>query len=640
MKNMSIRTKLLTLGIVLPALLVAVLFGLYSHKARQDAIDAYVAKARAVCLTAESTRQEMENKWAKGIFTPEMLRNWAEKGEKDKVLDAVPVVTAWKAAMLRAKEGGYKFKTPKFHPRNPANQPDAQEGKALNLFKTQGLKEYYVIDKKDNDIRYFRPVVLTKPCLLCHGDPATSQQLWGNDKGLDATGAHMEGWKVGQIHGAFEVIQSLSKADKEVSASLLGGGGAVLGGMLVYALLFSLFITRSFVLPLRKTVNMIEGLEKGNLDDRLHMDRNDEIGKLAKTMDSFADDLKHEVLTAFNRLAEGDFTFTAHGLIGAPLAKANTSLNRLMAQIQQTSDKINMGAVQVSDSSQSLSQGATEQASSLEEISASMNQLSSQTKTNAENASQANQLANEAHAAADKGNDQMQQMVTAMADINDSGQNIAKIIKVIDEIAFQTNLLALNAAVEAARAGQHGKGFAVVAEEVRNLAGRSAKAASETAALIENSVQKASDGAQIADHTAEALAEIVNKVTKVTDLVAEIAASSNEQAQGISQINTGISQIDQVTQQNTATAEETAASSEELTGLANELRRMLEGFRLSTGGVRPAALPAPKPAASAAPKAPKRPALPAGPSIGPNGWGKSASDEPLIALDDDEFGRY
>jgi methyl-accepting chemotaxis protein len=638
MSNMSIRFKLLTLGIVLPALLVAVLFGLYSQKARMDAVNAYVAKARAICLTAESTRQEMEDKWAKGIFTPEMLRGWAEKGEQDKVLDAVPVVTAWRAAMLKAKEGGYKFRTPKFQPRNPANQPDEIEGKVLTLFKTQGLKEYHVVDQKNNVIRYFRPVVLTKPCLLCHGDPATSQQLWGNDKGLDATGTPMEGWKAGQVHGAFEVVQSLDRADREVRASLLTGGGAVLGGMLVYALLFSLFITKSFVQPLRRTVTMIEGLEGGNLEDRLHMDRDDEIGKLAKTMDAFADNLKHEVLTAFNRLAEGDFTFAAHGLIASPLAKANVSLNRLMAQIQQTSDKINMGAVQVSDSSQTLSQGATEQASSLEEISASMSQLASQTKLSAENAGQANQLASEAHTAADKGNVQMQQMVTAMAEINASGQNIAKIIKVIDEIAFQTNLLALNAAVEAARAGQHGKGFAVVAEEVRNLAGRSAKAARETATLIENSVQKAADGAQIADQTAEALGEIVDRVTKVTDLVAEIAASSNEQAQGISQINTGISQIDQVTQQNTATAEETAASAEELAGLASQLQKMLEGFRLSGATSRPA-LPATGPSRPAALRLPQRPALALEPPANGGSWPKSTS-EPLIALDDDEFGRY
>ncbi|MBW2187091.1 MAG: methyl-accepting chemotaxis protein, partial [Deltaproteobacteria bacterium] len=194
-----------------------------------------------------------------------------------------------------------------------------------------------------------------------------------------------------------------------------------------------------------------------------------------------------EVLTAFNRLAEGDFTFEAHGLIRDPLNKANDALNDTMAQINTAGSQITAGANQVSDSSQSLSQGATEQASALEEISSSMAEIGSQTKHNADSATQANTLAQEARNVAELGNTQMTTMIEAMAEINKSSQDISKIIKVIDEIAFQTNLLALNAAVEAARAGQYGKGFAVVAEEVRNLAARSAKAARETSDLIEGS---------------------------------------------------------------------------------------------------------------------------------------------------------
>ena len=163
---------------------------------------------------------------------------------------------------------------------------------------------------------------------------------------------------------------------------------------------------------------------------------------------------------------------------------------------------------------------------------------------NADNAAKANQLATHAKDAAEKGNRQMVQMVAAMEDIDASGQNISKIIRVIDEIAFQTNLLALNAAVEAARAGKHGKGFAVVAEEVRSLAARSAKAARETAELIEGSVGNTQHGKRIADETAEALKDIVDGVSKVTDLVSEIAAASDEQAGGIEQINQGLGQID------------------------------------------------------------------------------------------------
>jgi methyl-accepting chemotaxis protein len=199
---------------------------------------------------------------------------------------------------------------------------------------------------------------------------------------------------------------------------------------------------------------------------------------------------------------------------------------------------------------------------------------------NAENATQANQLAAQAKLSAEKGEEQMGNMVKAMNDINQSASGISKIIKAIDEIAFQTNLLALNAAVEAARAGKHGKGFTVVAEEVRNLAQRSAAAAKETAEMIEGSIKKTEVGAKIAEETSNALQEIVAGSTKVTDLIGEIASASKEQAQGISQINQGLSQVDQVTQQVTASAEESASASEELSSQSLQLKQMLSKFNL------------------------------------------------------------
>ncbi|MDH4322382.1 MAG: methyl-accepting chemotaxis protein, partial [Desulfobulbaceae bacterium] len=341
----------------------------------------------------------------------------------------------------------------------------------------------------------------------------------------------------------------------------------------------ALMITRSITQPVTKTVHMLEEMAKGHLDTRLNMDRADEIGQMAKTMDSFADSLQNEMVAALNKLADGDLTFDANphdenDAIRNSLKKTGDDLNKLISEVLNATEQIASGSGQVSDSSQALSQGATEQAASLEEITSSMTQMASQTKLNAENATQANQLAGQTRGAAEGGNAKMQEMVTAMGEINEAGQNISKIIKVIDEIAFQTNLLALNAAVEAARAGRHGKGFAVVAEEVRNLAARSAKAAKETAELIESSVEKTKNGTKIAETTSEALAEIVNSVTKVTDLVGEIAAASNEQAQGISQTNQALGQIDQVTQQNTASAEESAAASEELSGQAMHMKEM------------------------------------------------------------------
>ncbi len=405
---------------------------------------------------------------------------------------------------------------------------------------------------------------------------------------------------------------------------------------LVLGTVIAVFLSRSLTNPMRQAVSMLMELENGHLDSRLKLKRKDEIGLMADSMDRFADSLQVEVVDNLQKLAEGNLDFNVtprdeQDKLRSALQKLNRDLHEMIGEIRTSGEQIASGSGQVADASQSLSQGATEQASSLEEISASLNEMSSQTTLNAGNANQANALSSEAQLAAEKGSNQMQSMVGAMTEINEAGQNISKIIKTIDEIAFQTNLLALNAAVEAARAGQHGKGFAVVAEEVRNLAARSAKAAEETAVLIQGSVEKTKNGSVIANQTADSLQEIVGGIGKVTDLVAEIAAASNEQAQGVSQINEGVNQIDQVTQQNTASSEECAASSEELSSQAEQLRQMLQRFTLKQEH-QGQQLSSPVSAS-----APAR-------GLSNLGWTQMAQEQrnvpSQIALDDSEFGKY
>ena len=254
-------------------------------------------------------------------------------------------------------------------------------------------------------------------------------------------------------------------------------------------------------------------------------------------------------------------------------------VNRIIAGLTEGAEQVASASGQVSAASQSLAEGATEQAAGLEETSSSLEEMSSMTKQNADNAQQANTLAAEARKAAATGAESMGRMNQAILDIQKSSDETAKIIKVIDEIAFQTNLLALNAAVEAARAGEAGKGFAVVAEEVRNLAMRSAEAAKNTARMIEESVKNSKNGVDIANEVSKVLEEIVQSVGKTTDLVSEIAAASKEQAQGIDQVNTAVAQMDKVTQQNAANAEESASASEELSAQAESN----EGSRQSIG---------------------------------------------------------
>ena len=259
-------------------------------------------------------------------------------------------------------------------------------------------------------------------------------------------------------------------------------------------------------------------------------------------------------------------------------------IRRIIAALTEGSEQVSSASGQVSAASQSLAEGATEQAAGLEETSSSLEEMSSMTKQNADNAQQANTLAAEAKKAAGTGAESMRRMNSAIHDIQKSSDETAKIIKVIDEIAFQTNLLALNAAVEAARAGEAGKGFAVVGEEVRNLAMRSAEAAKNTASMIEESVKNSKNGVDIATEVGKVLDEIVQSVSKTTDLVSEIAAASQEQAQGIDQVNTAVSQMDKVTQQNAANAEESASASEELSAQAESMQEVVGQLVAMVGG--------------------------------------------------------
>ena len=402
------------------------------------------------------------------------------------------------------------------------------------------------------------------------------------------------------------------------------------------------FAAASIAKPVKRAALIADAIREGDFGQRLDIKSADEVGQLANSLNSMSSTLQDAAIVA-NKIADRNLDVEVvlasdHDQLGLALQKMAENLNKVLSQVQVTGEQIASGSAQSSDASQSLSQATTESAASLQQITASISQIGAQTKQNSENAQQANQLATAARSSAATGGERMDEMNSAMKNLNESADKIAKIIKVIDEIAFQTNLLALNAAVEAARAGSYGKGFAVVAEEVRNLAGRSAEAAKETAELLESNEDLVNKANSIAEHTGEALNEIVDGISKAADLVGEIASASQEQAQGVAQIGQGLSQLEAATQQNTANAEETASVSEELSGQARMLHEILAQFQLKKDtGTHPEGVRMSSPKAinsldnTYAPKPIQRPNRDDAFTVDPR---------EKIVLDDNEFGKF
>lgn len=588
-RHWTLRRKIVTIAASLLVAVCGILFWQNHRSTQRNIQQEYVTRARGIALNAESVREEMAHKWTLGLFDQQQLTRWGREGHVDKVLAAVPIVTAWRAAMAKATEGGYEFRVPKEHPRNPRNAPDEMEARALKMFQNDpSVREYHEIDPSLNAIRYFRPIRLTQDCLLCHGDPARSQELWGNDRGRDPTGGPMEGWKAGDVHGAFEVVQSLDEADARAAAALRENAAIVLLFVGLAAAVLFLLVTRSITLPVRDTVDAFKRFAEGNLNRRLEVSTSDEMGELRTAANGLIDKL---------RMMMGQMDTCSTQLTGASSALNNTA-SQLAAGADETtgqSSSVAAAAEEMATNMRSMATSTNQMLGNVRTVSTSVEQMTAAIAEVASSAETAARVAAGAAALAGNSSQKVDQLGRAATEIG-------AVIELIQDIAEQTNLLALNATIEAARAGDAGKGFAVVATEVKQLARQTAEATESIRGRIEAIQTSAQEAVQ-------AISEIRDVVGKVNDVSRTIASAVEEQsittreiarnvahastsaetvATGITEtasaaqeVTRNIAGVDRNARRTAADADATRSSGHHLATLAEQLQGLVGQFQIS-----------------------------------------------------------
>lgn len=607
-RTMRLSTKVVALMTFILVATIAFNYALIIPKHRESAEQAMVSKAASFTALAEETKDYAADLTESGSIATDKLKAELEEGmaagrdfRSSKFFKAIPVIVGWHTAKVAAEKEGLGFDVLAFNARNKGLEPAAGSFRA-NLLKdleqsvaTGGPTFVHRKNPETHAIHSMRAIQLSDACMSCHGVPGNQ---WDTDgDGHDILGYKMESWKVGDYHGAWEVVTPLAPLDAQVASFVENGVmwsiPICIGGILA----FMWFMRRSFGGPLTNVVDGFGSAASGKLGARVPECGKGDMGQLSDS---------------FNQFVGG--------------------LDESLGDVVASAGQIDENANQFSDASTQLASSASQQAASLEEVSAALEEISGMAKHSSANAKQADTLSSQAQDSAGKGATEMERLSSAMGDIQESSAEVSEIIKVIDDIAFQTNLLALNAAVEAARAGEAGKGFAVVAEEVRSLAQRSAEAAKTTSQKIAESNDRAQRGSDIANSVSDALVEIVGSTEKVGALLSEIASASAEQDQGLEQITKSVASLDQSTQHNAASAEEISSNAEQTASLVASLLEQLGKYEVSGSGARKP-LRRPKLAA----------ASPSTPRIEPTRSAplpSRASVAPMIPMDDDEEAQF